>query len=267
MISPRCKETSSSLTKNQPDFSVAKLIRFLKHLKISKLLQRIKDPRDPQKTTYRLEVIICWALSVFFFRRESVNSFYAALEKLSPHQRKNIWHFLGCPEGSPLPHRTVITDCLALLDPDEVNDLLMTLFKWAYKQKIFYHHAQKLLPGNMFHIAIDGVWLHHHTHPHCEDGNRNNTCPYCLARIRNKGMEEETTTWLHACVNFCILCPGGFQLPLYVHMLKAQQLRGKESASSQDHKQECELQSATAVLPLLKKQLPRLPVRILTDSL
>ena len=262
----KCK-VPPELSAEKLDFSVAKLIRFLKHLKLRKLLQKIKDPRDPQKTKHRLEVIICWALSVFFFRRESVNSFYTALEKLPLHQRKNIWYFLGCSEGSPLPHRTVITDCLALLDPDEVNDLLMTLFKWAYKQKIFYHHAQKLLPENMFHIAIDGVWLHHHTHHHCEDAQGKNACPYCLPRVRNKGTEEETTTWLHACVNFCILCPGGLQLPLYVHMLKAQQLHGKESASNQDHKQECELQSATAVLPLLKKQLPRLPVRILTDSL
>jgi hypothetical protein len=267
MNSLNFKVPSEPSTENQPDFSVAKLIRFLKRLKLRKLLQKIKDPRDPQKTKYQMEVIICWALSVFFFRRESVNSFYAALEKLSAHQRKNIWYFLGCAEGSPLPHRTVITDCLAFLDPEEVNGLLMTFFKWALKQKIFYHHAQKLLPGNMFHVAIDGLWLHHHTHPHCKDDEGKNDCPYCLTRIHNKGTDEENTTWLHACVNFCILCPGGLQLPLYVHMLKAQQLHGKESASHEAHKQECELQSATAVLPLLKKQLPRLPIRILTDSL
>jgi len=267
MNSINCKVPSEPSTKNQLDFSVAKLIRFLKHLKLRRLLQKIKDPRDPKKTKYQIEVVVCWALSVFFFRRESVNSFYAALEKLTEAQRKNIWYFLGCPEGSPLPHRTVITDCLALLDPDEINGLLMTLFKWAYKQKIFYHHAQKLLPGNMFSIAIDGLWLHHHTHPHCKNDEGENACPYCLERIRNKDTEEKTATWLHACVNFCILCPGGLQLPLYVHMLKAQQLKGKESASHEDHKQECELQSATEVLPLLKKQLPRLSVRILTDSL
>jgi len=40
-----------------------------------------------------------------------------------------------------------------------------------------------------------------------------------------------------------------------------------ESASNADHKQECELQAANMVLPLLKKQLPRLPIRILADSL
>lgn len=264
MINLKCKVPPST----EPlDFSVAKFIRFLKHLKLRHLLKRINDPRDPKKTKYKIEVITCWALSVFFFRKESVNSFYAALEKLYPHQRKSIWYYLGCPEGSPFPHRTVITDCLALLNPEEINDLLMTLFKWAYKQKIFYHHARKLLPGDLFHIGIDGVWVHHHTCPHSKDAEGKNTCPYCLPRVHNRGTEEENTSWLHACVNFCILCPGGLQLPLYVHMLNAQQLQGKESASNENHKQECELQAATAVLPLLKKQLPRLPIRILTDSL
>ncbi len=267
MNSLHCKAPVQLTSENQTDFSIAKFIKFLKHLKLNKLLQRINDPRDPKKTEYQHEVIIFWALSVFFFRRESVNSFYAALEKLSEHQKKSIWYFLGCKEGSSLPHRTVVTDCLSLLDPDEINALLMTLFRWAYKKKIFYNHAGQLLPGNMFHIAIDGVWLHHHKLPHSSDANGKNICPYCLPRVHNKGTEEENTDWLHACVNFCILCPGGLQLPLYVHSLKAQQITGKESASNADHKQECELQSATQVLPLLKKQLPRLQIRILTDSL
>jgi len=265
-----CKASPSSISstiENQQDFSVARFIGFLKRLKLHRLLGKIKDPRDPAKVKYQHEFLILWALSVFFFRRESVNSFYAALEKLSNQQRKTIWYFLGCKEGAPLPHRTVVSDFFSLLDPDEINSLLVDLFKWAHKQKIFYNHAHHLLPGNMFHISIDGVWLHHHKHPHCADADGKNTCPYCLPRVHNKDTEEKTTDWLHACVNFCILCPGGLQLPLYVHILKAQQLEGKESASHADHKQECELQAATMVLPLLKKQLLRLPIRILADSL
>jgi len=54
------------------DFSVAKLIRFLKHLKLRKLLQKIKDPRDPQKTKYQIEVIVCWALSVCFVESQLI---------------------------------------------------------------------------------------------------------------------------------------------------------------------------------------------------
>jgi len=90
-------------------------------------------------------------------------------------------------------------------------------------------------PRNMFHIAIDGVWLHHHKL--CiTDTNGKNSCHYCLPRVRNKGTEEENIYWQYACVNFCILYPGGLQLALYVHVLKAEKLQGKESASNSDHK-------------------------------
>lgn len=49
--------------------------------------------------------------------------------------------------------------------------------------------------------------------------------------------------------------------------MKAKQLQGKESASDDEHKQECELQAAHEILPLLKQQFPRLPITLLTDSL
>ena len=53
------KAPPESTTENQQNFSVAKLIRFLKRLKLRRLLQKIKDPRDPQKTKYQLDVVIC----------------------------------------------------------------------------------------------------------------------------------------------------------------------------------------------------------------
>lgn len=107
----------------------------------------------------------------------------------------------------------------------------------------------------MFDIAIDGLWLHHHTQPDCkDDDDGKNACPYCPARIGNKGTKEESITQLYTCVNFWIVCPGGLRLPLYVHILKTEQLPSKEAVIHKDHKQEYKLQSATAVLPHLKKQ-------------
>ena len=72
---------------------------------------------------------------------------------------------------------------------------------------------------------------------------------------------------MHAFVNLSFILPGGLQLPVYVYALKAKQLQGQESASDDRHKQECELQAAHEILPLIKRQLPRLPITLLTDSL
>jgi len=44
-------------------------------------------------------------------------------------------------------------------------------------------------------------------------------------------------------------------------------VKGQESASDDRHKQECELQAAYEILPLIKQKFPRLPITLLTDSL
>jgi hypothetical protein len=61
-----------------------------------------------------------------------------------------------------------VTDSLAVIDPDEINDLLEKLFKWAMKSKIFYNHMETLLPDFYYHLACDGVWVHKYTHPHAK---------------------------------------------------------------------------------------------------
>ena len=53
----------------------------------------------------------------------------------------------------------------------------------------------------------------------------------------------------------------------YVYPLKAEQLQGNEAASDDKHKQECELQAAHAILPMIKEKFPKLPIRLLADSL
>ena len=86
-----------------------------------------------------------------------------------------------------------------------------------------------------------------------KDEHGKNSCPYCLPRVHNKGKENEYTYYLHAFVNFAFIFPGGLQLPIYIYPLKAEQLQGNEAASEDKHKQECELQAAQIVLPIIKK--------------
>ena len=250
------------------DFPLGKFMRFLKHLGIKKLLARIKDKRDPKKTEYKIEVILLWALSVFFFRSESTNALQTAFEKVPKYKRAALWNYFGLdPLKITLPHRTVVTDSLSLIDKDEINHLLELLFKWALKSKIFHNHQDILIPDFTYHLACDGVWVHKYTQPHSVNDQGENACPYCLPRVRNKGKEDENTYWLHAFVNLAFILPGGLQLPIYVYALKAKQLQGQEFSSDETHKQQCELQAAHEIFPLIKKQFPRLAITLLTDSL
>ena len=184
-------------------------------------------------------------------------------------QRKaNFWNYFGLdPNQSAVPHRTVVTDCLALVSWEEINHLLELLFKHVLKNKLFYNHMATLLPDSTYHLACDGVWFHSYEYPHAMDKEGNNICPYCLPRIHNRGQENEKTSYLHAFVNLAFILPGGLQLPIYVYALKAQQVQGLEHASYDTLKQECELQAIKQILPLIKKQFPRLPITLLCDSL
>lgn len=250
------------------DFSVAQFIRFLKQIKLKKLLSKINDLRQQNKIDYKNDVILQWALTVYFFRQGSCNALQTALQKLRPEKRTAILKYLGLKdETSSFPHRTVVNDCLKLIEADEVNELLIHLFNWAKRNKIFYNHMPILLPHSLFHVCIDGFSVHKYTTLHAVNETEENICPYCLPRTRNKGKENEVTYWVHGFVNVAIVFPGGLQLPLHVYPLKASQIQLESNASDDELKQECELQAAKMILPILKEKLGRLPVALLTDSL
>ncbi|MBM3199131.1 MAG: hypothetical protein FJZ58_07775 [Chlamydiae bacterium] len=247
------------------DFPITSFMRFLKRIGLKVLLKRITDKRALIKTRYKMEFILQWALSVFFFRTGSLNELQQAFDKVTNHKKKALWNFFAIPEGSPLPQRQTVTNALALIDPSEINKLLSTLFKWALKSKVFYNHKHVL--SATFYLAFDGFTVHHYQNSHSVDEYGCNACPYCLARVYNKGLPNERTFYLHVFVNVAIILPGGIQLPLYVHALKAQQVQGKESASEEEHKQECELQAAKEILPIVRQEFSRLSITILADSL
>jgi len=249
------------------NYPLAKFMRFLKHIKLKKLLAQIADPRNPKKVDHKVEIILQWVLSVFFFRCASANALQTAFDKLPRHRKAALWNFFGLPEDSKLPDRTVVTDCLSVLNYEEINDLLEKLFKWVIRNKIIYNHSSVLLPGNFYNLACDGFWVHRYTTPHAKNELGENSCPYCLPRVHNKGKENEYTDYLHAFVNFAFIFPGGLQLPLYIYPLKAEQLQGHEAVSEEKHKQESELQAAQIVLPIIKEKFQKLPIRFLSDSL
>lgn len=260
--------SASQKTCEYEDFSVAQFIRFLKHIRLKKLLSKITDPRQKNKINYSNDIILQWALAVYFFRQNSCNGLQTALQKLKPEKRTAILNYLGLKgEKKSFPHRTVVNDCLTRTDADEVNELLIHLFNWAKRNKIFYNHMETLLPNERFHICCDGFSVHKYATPHAVNEKGENICPYCSPRTRNKGKENEVTYWMHGFVNVAIVFPGGLQLPLYLYPLKASQIQLKTDASDEEIKQECELQAAKIILPILKDKLGKLPVTLLTDSL
>lgn len=120
-----------------------------------------------------------------------------------------------------------------------INDSNETWPKSYKKCKLFYNHAETLLPNNSFHLGVDGFWIHKYDHPHAFDMHGKNSYSYCLSRTCNKGKPDEYVYWVYAFVTFVFIFPTGLQLPIYVYPLKATQVN--VTKSDKELKQECEL--------------------------
>ncbi len=262
---PQISTTSQSqnLVQNE-DFAIARFIRFLKHLNLKELFSKISDARQASKIKYTNYSLMLWAFSVFSFRQGSKNSLQTTIESLPAYKKESLFKYFEV-EGNSIPHRSVVDNYLVNIEPDEINNILFELFRWCQKNKLFYNHAESLLPCNSYHLGVDGFWVHKYDHPHAVDNEGKNCCPYCLPRTCNKGKPEELTYWVHAFVTFVLIFPTGLQLPIYVYPLKANQVDA--SKNDKDLKQESELKAFYLVLPELKQKLGRIRITLLLDSL
>jgi hypothetical protein len=258
---PNCQVKNNH---SNEDFAIARFIKFLSHIRLKEKLASIPDHRVQKKCTYEKTSLLLWALSTFFFRQESKNSLDTTIADLPSHKRSSLLNFLGI-KGDSLPRRDCVDDYLSSLDYTEINELMIEIFSWAKTNKVFYNHAETLLPNNSFHLGVDGFWVHKYSTPHTRNEKGENICPFCLPRVHNKGKPEEKTYWVHAFVTFVLVFPGGVQFPIYVYPLKATQV--DVTVSDEKLKQECELQAAHKALPELKTKLGRIHVTFLGDSL
>ena len=122
------EEKASQMEKNViEDFPMGRFMRFLKHLKIKKLLAKIKDPRDPKKTEYSIEVILMWVLSVFFFRCGSTNALQTAFDNLPLHKRDVLWNYfeLDSKKRAKRAHRRRLSHQMPLFEKRPLSACLL----------------------------------------------------------------------------------------------------------------------------------------------
>ena len=235
--------------------AIAVWIRFLRHLGLPRLFAGLTDQRQSSKIIYSNTTLALWAFSTYAFRQGSKNAFKTSLESSDSNINKNMSEFLGIKRHSQLPHSKTIDGYLRDINTDELNNILMEIFSWGVKSKLFYNHSEFLSPDNAFLLCCDGFWTHTYTKPHALDEHGHNSCPYCLPRKRHADTPNEETYWVHVLVTVVAVFPGGFKLPLYVYGLKNNQVDGTKGHDA--FKQECELKAVHAVLPIIRARFPR----------
>jgi hypothetical protein len=136
-----------------------------------------------------------------------------------------------------------------MLNPKDLEPIPFNLFKELCRRKVFAHNKEG------FFLSIDAYCSHCY-----EEISGHAPCAFCLKRER-----DDHIWYLHINVVASLVFPNGFQLPLYVHRLKAQ--NKWVPLSDKKFKEECELSAFPLILAKIREYLPRLKLTILLDAL
>jgi hypothetical protein len=135
----------------------------------------VAEPRA-ERTSYPLTGILQTALANVLFRMESKHAFHQEGRQTSKSEAA-IAKFTGIESGR-LPSSRTIDDVLNRLNPEEMNEVLMSLFEVLRKDKLFASHRE-LTPQGAYHLAIDAETIHKYTPESAHDSGQ---CPHCLKR-------------------------------------------------------------------------------------
>jgi hypothetical protein len=227
------------------EYPVRLLIFILKQFRIRELFKtQVRDPRR-RLGKYSVESLLMVGLYHFLFRSKSKNDFYQ-----SYYQKRSYRSLSRLAEIDPdcFPVVKTIDDLFMMLNPKDLEPFLFHLFKDLCRKRVF--HGTK-----GFFLAIDAYCGHCY-----QEISGHAPCPYCLKRER-----EDNVWYLHVNVVASLVFENGFQLPLYVHRLKAQNKWAP--LSDRKFKEECELSALPLILAKIREYLPRLKLTVLLDAL
>lgn len=252
-LSDNYTQELSDINANCPSIAYFRVL--LERFGWKKLIDKhLTDPRN--NPVHSLQTIITTVLANCLFLCGSQNAFHTTARK-TEEQEENVAHFVESETGK-LPDEKTIDSVMKEIDYDDCNKILMDLFEKVRESKLFFNHPE-LIPDDEYHFAFDAETIHTYK-PGCDHDCEN--CPFCLKRTRDKSI-----WYLHTVLVVSFVSPGGFKLPIYVHPIKAEAVKDKESSSDDAHKQQCELSAFKIVSKIIRNRFPRLKICLLLDSL
>ena len=236
------------------EIPVRSLKWLLNKLKLKEVFKKyVQDPRR-SSSAYSITSLLMSGLFISLFRNPSRHQFYQHLSK--PYIYRRNLNFLAGIEGASFPSTRTLEDNYQICNPQQLQEVLFSLFDNLCKSKAFINHPSLLSHGRYL-LAIDAFHIHTY-HPLSQ--HLCHYCPYCLKRER-----EEKVWYVHMIVVASVISPGGFQFPLFIHRIKKN--AAPSSASNIDFKQQCELSCLPIILEAIKRRFPKLKFNLLLDAL
>ena len=214
-----------------------------------KRLDKIPDPRNPNKLKYKITVLMIYGILVFVFQYASRRA--ANGEITRPVFEDNLR--LLFPQLETLPHADTLFRLLCRIDVSQIEQAHVELVNPLIRAKKFTRY----LVNNSYPVAIDGsqkiafstLWDEH------------------LLQRKSKRKteldvdEEQDYQYYVYVLEACLSFRNGMVIPLMSQFLDYQ------AGESEQSKQDCEQKAFYRLAARIKAAFPRLPMVLLLDGL
>lgn len=206
-----------------------------------KKLSRIKDPRNPNKITHKMTVLLLYGMLMFVYQTGSRRETNRTMSRIMFENLKAMF-----PELETLPHADTLARLLAVIDVSEIQECMVELLKDLIKRKKFKNY---LLKKNYL-IAIDGTQKFYLNYQWDDK---------CLHR--NVGSETKTEQYYVYVLESVLILSNGITLPLYSLFLDNKDWIKGET------KQDCEQRAFYRLAKKIKKLFRNSRITIVVDGL
>lgn len=206
-----------------------------------KKLSRIKDPRNPNKITHKMTVLLLYGMLMFVYQTGSRRETNRTMSRIMFENLKAMF-----PELETLPHADTLARLLAVIDVSEIQECMAELLKDLIKRKKFKNY---LLKKNYL-IAIDGTQKFYRNYQWDDK---------CLHR--NVGSETKTEQHYVYVLESVLILSNGITLPLYSLFLDNKDWIKGET------KQDCEQRAFYRLAKKIKKLFRNSRITIVVDGL
>jgi hypothetical protein len=206
-----------------------------------KKLSRIKDPRNPNKITHKMTVLLLYGMLMFVYQTGSRRETNRTMSRILFENLKAMF-----PELETLPHADTLARLLAVIDVSEIQECMVELLKDLIKRKKFKNY---LLKKNYL-IAIDGTQKFYLNYQWDDK---------CLQR--NVGSETKTEQYYVYVLESVLILSNGITLPLYSLFLDNKDWIKGET------KQDCEQRAFYRLAKKIKKLFRNSRITIVVDGL
>lgn len=206
-----------------------------------KKLSRIKDPRNPNKITHKMTVLLLYGMLMFVYQTGSRRETNRTMSRIMFENLKAMF-----PELETLPHADTLARLLEVIDVSEIQECMVELLKDLIKRKKFKNY---LLKKNYL-IAIDGTQKFYLNY------QWDDKCLY-----RNVGSETKTEQYYVYVLESVLILSNGITLPLYSLFLDNKDWIKGET------KQDCEQRAFYRLAKKIKKLFRNSRITIVVDGL